>query len=178
MLFLASSLFLACGCCWHSCYCWRPFSCIAGHQHWGWWTGIGIPASGISFRCRSSQYWTGSYIPIPDWFQHLYFFSFRCRTDRMPDSPAFIKHFTLWKWIGSACKSVLLAVESDTSCKSMEMDILYPRHQYCWRWKGIHLACLLPILLAVEMNTPRAQLQYVQGADDKLGQTLRTYLKQ
>jgi hypothetical protein len=28
-------------------------------------------------------------IPVPDWFQHRYFFSFQYRNDRMLDSPAF-----------------------------------------------------------------------------------------
>jgi hypothetical protein len=47
----------------------------AKHRH------RGIPASCISVRYRST--------PVPDWFRHRHFCSFRCRTDRMPDSSTF-----------------------------------------------------------------------------------------
>ncbi len=51
-------------------------------------------ASASVFRHSSSQSGTGAFglgllIPVPNWFRHRYMFSFRCRTDRMPDSPTF-----------------------------------------------------------------------------------------
>ncbi len=43
--------------------------------------------------CISVRYWSipvpdwGTLISVPDWFRHRNFYSFRCRTDWMPDCP-------------------------------------------------------------------------------------------
>ncbi len=94
--------------------------------------GIGIPASSISVRYRSIPVPDGvPVIPVPDWFRHQLFCSFRYRTDWTPESPAFRhlkKHFTKVKrvaftprtstlhamdWIAS-CTLTLLVVERGT----------------------------------------------------------------
>jgi hypothetical protein len=40
--------------------------------------------------------------------------------------------------------SILLALEMDTPSMSMLLVIegINPEHLYCWRWKGVHPACL------------------------------------
>jgi hypothetical protein len=40
--------------------------------------------------------------------------------------------------------SILLALEMDTPSMSIMLVIeeINPEHPYCWRWKGIHPACL------------------------------------
>ncbi len=62
-------------------YCWVAI--IAGHRHRVRSYGIGISTSSISFRYRYRS------IPVLDWLRHRHFCSFRCRTDKMPDSSTF-----------------------------------------------------------------------------------------
>jgi hypothetical protein len=59
------------------------------------------------------------YIPVPDSSQHRHLNSFRYRTDRMPNSPAFwhLKHCTKGKK-ATPCTCILPAVKRDTPCTS------------------------------------------------------------
>ncbi len=57
---------------------------IAGHRH-----------SGILYLSPVPEHsgtGLGPFIPVPDWFQHQHFGSFRYRSDWMPGSPTF-RHF-------------------------------------------------------------------------------------
>jgi hypothetical protein len=51
--------------------------------------GIGIPTSIISVPNRSIPVPDQAFNPVLDWFRNKHFFSFRYRTDRMPDDQAF-----------------------------------------------------------------------------------------
>ncbi len=61
---------------------------IAGHRQ----RGASVFCSGIMYLCPVPDHSgtrLGLLIPVPNWFRHLYFFTFQNRIDRMPDSPTF-----------------------------------------------------------------------------------------
>ncbi len=95
-----------------------------------------------AFRHLTSQSGTGAFwyrtvpasafffIPVPDWFRHLHSFSFRYRTDWMPENSAFHITKTVRKVKGghparplhtagggeTPCRSIIIMVSRNTSC--------------------------------------------------------------
>ncbi len=76
-------------------------------------------------------------VPVPDWFWHRHFCSFRYPGTGQSDIPAYKKKYT-------PCTSILLAVERHTYTLhtahpySWLWKWLHPARLFCWLWKGAH----------------------------------------
>jgi hypothetical protein len=65
----------------------RSMPTVSAFRHPVSQSGTGV----FRYRIGSSYSGTGlgPLIPVPEWFRHQHFYSFRCRTDWIPDSPTF-----------------------------------------------------------------------------------------
>ncbi len=94
------------------------------YRHRGRCRRIGILAS-----CISARYRTGSLILLQDWFRLRHFFSFRYRTDWMPDSPT-VLHL---KKGHAPCTSILVVAPSTSILLAVERhNTFHTARPYCW----------------------------------------------
>ncbi len=109
---------------WFFQVAWVNLTYLRNYHSWASASRSMLPAS--TFRHPVSQSGTGVFryrrMPVPDWFRHPHFCSFRYWPDWMPDSPLFKKvvhparpYCWLGKWI-------------------------HPARPYCCWWKGIYPA--------------------------------------